>query len=47
MCGRVSVSVCGPDGVPCVAGADSQGYIPLRFWRDQLVDIVSPLSDNR
>ena len=28
------------DGQPCVVGADSDGYIPLRFSHGQAVEIV-------
>jgi len=32
--------VFGVDGQSCVVGADSEGYIPLRFTRGQTIDIV-------
>ena len=30
------------DGISCVVGADSNGYIPLTFNRGQTIDIVPP-----
>ena len=33
---------CVVDGLACVVGADTEGYIPLTFTRGQTIDIVPP-----